>query len=74
MAVCCVDDVLVCGVKPRDQMDEIEMKFELKKGSMQEPDTDLRANVEKVHVKDNGGSPKGCWGMSSTDHIAKAIA
>ena len=70
-AVCCVDDVLVCGVKPRDQMDEIETKFELKKGSVQEPDTHLGANVEKVHVKDNDGSPKVCWGMSSTNCTAK---
>ena len=40
-SVCCVDNILVYGVKPKDQMDEIETKFELKKGSVQEPDTCL---------------------------------
>ena len=34
MAACCVDDILVCGVKPKDQMNEIKSKFESKKGSV----------------------------------------
>ena len=74
MAVCHVDDVLACGVRPKDQMDEIERKFKLKKGSVQEPDTHLGANVEKVNINDNDGSPKVCWGISPTACAAKAIA
>ena len=34
----------------------------------------MGANIEKVHLRDNDGLPKVCWGISSTAYTAKVIA
>ena len=53
------------------QMDEIQGKFTLKDGTVEEPKLYLGADVQKV---DTDRSGKVRWGLSSTNYTAKAIA
>ena len=58
IAVCYVDDILVSGMCPQDQLKEIATRFELKKGSVEKPSTYLGADIEEVQIMGNDGSPK----------------
>ena len=65
-----VDDILCCGMNPRNQLQAIERRFTLKDGTIEEPTLYLGADIEKFEVP---GSSNTAWAMSSTKYTAKAI-
>eukprot|EP00536_Pseudo-nitzschia_multiseries_P018683 jgi/Psemu1/56780/gm1.56780_g len=63
-----VDDILVCGMDPKFQMDAIERQFKLKNGTVEEPSFYLGADIGKTYID---GNPY--WSMASSKYTAKAI-
>jgi hypothetical protein len=64
-----VDDILVLSHKPKEALERIGEFYNIKKGSLQEPDLYLGANVEKVQMPDG----RFVWGTSPRDYVNNAI-
>jgi Reverse transcriptase (RNA-dependent DNA polymerase). len=65
-----VDDILHLSHEPNIVMDALRNSYELKKGSVGQPDRYLGANVERVQLQDG----RETWAMSSKDYIESAIS
>jgi hypothetical protein len=61
MVLVYVDDILVFAKEPKVTMDELDKLYELKSGSVHEPDVYLGADMEKVQLP----SGKTEWAMGS---------
>jgi hypothetical protein len=64
-----VDDILVFAKKPKVTMDELGQLYELKSGSVHEPDIYLGADMEKVQLP----SGKTGWAMGSKTYVKNAV-
>ena len=52
----------------------ISGKFTVEDGTVEEPKMYLGSNVVKTEVVDDSGNKFPCWGISSSNYTAKAIA
>ena len=68
-----VDDLCGQSVNTKHMFDSIGRLFELKKGSVKEPDLYLGADIEKVNLENSDKPTKTRWAMSSTNYTKKAI-
>ena len=66
--LCCVDDLLHIGFKPKEYMDALNMIYWLREGFVP-PDRYLGENVEKVHFKDG----QVVWSTNCVDYQKRAI-
>ena len=69
MVLVYVDDILVFSKQPKAIMDDLDKFYELKPGSVKEPEIYLGANFEKMQLPDGHVE----WGMSSKSYVKNAI-
>ena len=69
MVLVYVDDILVFSKQPKAIMDDLGKFYELKPGSVKEPEIYLGANFEKMQLPDGHVE----WGMSSKSYVKNAI-
>jgi len=65
-----VDDILCCGVAPLEELKKLDHYFQMKPGSMTDPDIYL-GNKMKPTILENGVI---CWGLSSSKYVQEAVA
>ena len=69
MVLVYVDDILVFAKEPKITMNKLGKLYELKSGSVHEPDIYLGANMEKVQLP----SGKTEWAMGSKTYVKNAV-
>jgi len=69
MVLVYVDDILVFAKEPKVTMNELGKLYELKSGSVHEPDIYLGADMEKVQLP----SGKTEWAMGSKTYVKNAV-
>ena len=69
MVLVYVDDILVFSKQPKAIMDDLDKFYELKPGSVKEPEIYLGANFEKMQLPDGHVE----WGMSSKSYVKNAV-
>jgi hypothetical protein len=71
--LCYVDDILCIHTDPKLVMDFLVSKYTLKKGSVQEPDLYLGAQISKWNIAGSDDPTKTRWAMSSSLYVKRAI-
>ena len=64
-----VDDVISVDMEPKKNIDLINEKFTIKKGSAGPPSIYLGANIQKLPTRTGGE----CWGMSCEQYVKDAV-
>ena len=64
-----VDDVISVDIDPKKNIDLINQKFTIKKGSAGPPSIYLGANIQKLPSRTGGD----CWGMSCEQYVKDAV-